>query len=128
MVPHLREYIRINPDDERGLLTTMWVDGDEVVATRLRELLMRLEEVDPTSFSKYLHRLEKSSSDALNRLFTVLEIRKPETAIAWKTHLADGTPPPAVTPPPDERKPVISNMEMELPDLGDALSILDGEE
>ncbi len=128
IVPHLREYIRINPDDERGLLTTMWVDGDEVVATRLRELLMRLEEVDPTSFSKYLHRLEKSSSDALNRLFTVLEIRKPETAAAWKTHLTDGTPPPAVTPPPDERKPVISNMEMELPDLGDALSILDGEE
>jgi hypothetical protein len=128
LVPHLREYIHINPDDERGVLTTLWIDGDEVVATRLRELLMRLEEVDPTSFSKHLHRLAEISSDALNRLFTVLEIRKPELAVAWKTHLTDGTPPPSVTPPPEERKPVISNMEIELPDLGDALSVLDGEE
>ena len=37
LVPHLREYIRMFPDDHRGVLSTLWVDGDELVATRLRE-------------------------------------------------------------------------------------------
>ena len=57
LVPHLREYMRIHPDDDKGVIATLWIDGDEVVAARLRELLMRLEEVDPTSFSPVVIRV-----------------------------------------------------------------------
>jgi hypothetical protein len=128
LVPHLREYIRMFPDDHRGVLSTLWVDGDEVVATRLRELLMRLEEVDPTSFSMLLHRLKGESPAALERLWSVLIIRKAERVEGWKAYLEEGAEAPAVTPPKQENRGPSSNMEVELPSLANALSKLDGEE
>ncbi len=128
LVPHLREYIRIHPDDDKGVIAALWIDGDEVVAARLRELLMRLEEVDPTSFSRYLNRLRSESKEALDRLFEILKIRKPDVCEKWRQHLEEGAPPPAETPENVESKPSTSNLEIELPELVDALSILDSEE
>ena len=128
LVPHLREYIRIHPDDDKGVIAALWIDGDEVVAARLRELLMRLEEVDPTSFSRYLNRLRSESKEALDRLFEILKIRKPDVCEKWRQHLEEDTPPPAETPENVESKPSTSNLEIELPELVDALSILDSEE
>ena len=128
LVPHLREYIRIHPDDDKGVIAALWIDGDEVVAARLRELLMRLEEVDPTSFSRYLNRLRSESKEALDRLFEILKIRKPDVCEKWRQHLEEDAPPPAETPEKVESKPSISNLEIELPELVDALSILDSEE
>lgn len=128
LVSHLREYIRIHPDDDKGVIAALWSDGDEVVSARLRELLMRLEEVDPTSFSRCLIRLSDESIEALDRLFEVLKIRKPEAAEKWRLHIDEGAPPPATTPIKSESRPLPSNLEIELPKLTDALHILDGEE
>ena len=128
LVPHLREYIRIHPDDDKGVIAALWIDGDEVVAARLRELLMRLEEVDPSSFSRYLNRLRSESKEALDRLFEILKIRKPDVCEKWRQHLEEDAPPPAETPQNVESKPSTSNLEIELPELVDALSILDSEE
>ena len=51
LVPNLREYIEFDPSDARGLFHELWKDGDEVVRTRLRELLLRMEEVSPEHFA-----------------------------------------------------------------------------
>lgn len=126
LVSHLREYIRMYPEDERGVLTRLWVDGDEVIGTRLRELLMRLEEVDPTSFSFLLHKLKNTSQESLIRLWGVLELRRPDSVTAWKAHLEGGEA-PAHTVIEESRGP-IDNMEVELPSLRTALSMLDEEE
>jgi hypothetical protein len=126
LVPHLREYIRMYPEDERGILTRLWVDGDEVIGTRLRELLMRLEEVDPTSFSSLLHKLKNTSEESLTRLWNVLELRRPDSVIAWKAHL-EGAEAPAHTIIEEARGPT-DNMEVELPSLRNALSMFDSEE
>ena len=127
LVPHLREYIRMYPDDDREVLSRLWIDGDEVVETRLRELLLRLEDVDPSAFSRLLHRLQGSSDTALDRLWTVMEVRSQENVESWKRHL-DGGPAPAVTVQQEVTVRFPSNIEVELPELSDALSVLDGEE
>ena len=50
LVGHLRNYITIFPEDEREVFSTLWLDGDEVLAIRLRELLLRMDEVNTECF------------------------------------------------------------------------------
>ena len=63
IVPSLRDYFRTFPEDERQLLPTLWQDGDEVVRTRMRELLSRMEEVSPKQFSDRLTDLVSQGCD-----------------------------------------------------------------
>ena len=42
LVPGLRDYIEMFPEDEKNILPILWKDGDEVVRTRMRELLIRM--------------------------------------------------------------------------------------
>ena len=48
LVPSLREYFETFPDDTRKLLPVMWQDGDEVVRTRMRELLIKMSDISST--------------------------------------------------------------------------------
>ena len=60
LVGTLRDYVERFPEDDRGVLATLWEDGDEVVGTRLRELLLRMEEMEPFSFTRSLDRIATS--------------------------------------------------------------------
>ena len=122
VVPNLREYIEHDPSDARGIFTALWADGDEVVRTRLRELLFRMEEVASEHFAQQLQRLHGNGAD-LAPLWEPLALRRPERAAAWQAWLAGEGPVPSET----VRTVHTSTGEAptSLPDVDDALRTLD---
>ena len=124
LVPNLREYIEFDPSDARGILHDLWRDGDEVVRTRLRELLLRMEEVDSEQFAQRITALKETNSD-LEPLWELLSIRRPERCNVWKKWLSEGGEHPQT---PQKTLPSSSLEEPgELPDLNTALDVLDQE-
>jgi len=127
LVSTLRYYITNFPDDERRVISRLWLDGDEVVAARLRELFIRMEEVDPDSFGQQISRIDAEDKSALNYLWEVLEIRNAGRSQAWIKWMAgEGEVPSITAQKPLERGPQ-TNIEVDLPQLSDALETLDGE-
>ena len=61
IVLSLRDYVEAYPDDERQIIPSLWNDGDEVVQIRLRELLMRMDEIHPDRFAKNLSSNQSAS-------------------------------------------------------------------
>ena len=122
LVPNLREYIEFDPSDRRGLFHELWKDGDEVVRTRLRELLLRMEEVAPDHFANQIKALHEVEAD-LDPLWEPLALRRPERCETWKAWLSGAGERPVA----DERPVHVSQMEAPeaLPDLDDALRSLD---
>jgi hypothetical protein len=122
LVPNLREYIEFDPSDTRGLFHELWKDGDEVVRTRLRELLLRMEEVSPEHFASQVKSLHEADAN-LEPLWEPLALRRAERCAAWKAWLAgEGEQPQG-----DQRQVHVSQMQApeELPALDDALESLD---
>ena len=83
LVPNLREYIEFDPADTRGLFHELWKDGDEVVRTRLRELMLRMEEVAPDRFAAQVKALHDADID-LEPLWGPLTLRRSERSEAWQ--------------------------------------------
>lgn len=124
LIPNLREYVEHDPTDERGILHDLWKDGDEVVRTRLRELLLRMEEVAPDSFAKRIQALHNDGVD-LEPLWEPLRLRRSERCDKWLAWLHDGGQQPTV----QERPVHTSTGEApdSLPNVDDALDVLDQE-
>ena len=93
-----------------------------MVRTRLRELLLRMEEVSPEHFAAQVKALKEVDAN-LEPLWEPLALRRAERCAAWKAWLAgDGEQPQG------EQRPVhISQMETPetLPALDEALESLD---
>ncbi len=87
LVGHLRNYITLYPEDERGIFSTLWIDGDEVLATRLRELLLRMDEVNTECFGLITSKIYEKDVSSLVPLWDVLEIRKADRVEIWKKYL-----------------------------------------
>jgi hypothetical protein len=122
LVPNLREYVEFDPADRRGLFFALWQDGDEVVRIRLRELLLRMEEVAPDHFANQIKALADANAN-LEPLWEPMMLRHPGRCEAWKAWL-QGTG----EPPSHQLRPVHqSTMEAPeaLPELDDALRSLD---
>ena len=122
LVPNLREYIEFDPSDARGLFHELWKDGDEVVRTRLRELLLRMEEVAADHFASQIRALHDAGAD-LEPLWDPLLLRRKERAEAWKSWLTgEGEQPTS-----QQRIVHTSSMEApeNLPELDNALRSLD---
>ena len=105
LVPFLRDYLEQYPDDQRRLLPMLWVDGDEVVRTRMRELLMRMEEVAPDHFAARLKDFMAQGCD-LEPLWTPLTLRRPARSEAWQAFLRGEGEQPTLP----ERPPVSDNI------------------
>ena len=87
----LRDYLVLHPDDSKGLTDQLWINGDEVVRTSLRELLLHMVDNHAESLSTILPRIvEKDGIDSLADLWRVREVRSPEAATAWRTHIEEG--------------------------------------
>ena len=70
----------------------MWIGGDEVVRTRLRELLLHMVEGHTEALSSILNRIVSMDGDnSLEDLWRVLEVRSPDAAAAWRNHIEHGT-------------------------------------
>jgi hypothetical protein len=94
LVGHLRNYITIFPKDERGIFSTLWLDGDEVLAIRLRELLLRMDEVNTECFGLIVKKIFKKDSASLLPLWDVLGVRRDERIILWQNYLEEKGPLP----------------------------------
>ena len=122
LVPNLREYVEFDSADRRGLFFALWQDGDEVVRTRLRELLLRMEEVAPEHFANQVRALHEASAD-LTPLWEPMSVRNEQRCGAWQAWLTgEGDLPTGAS-----RSVHRSTMETpeSLPDLDDALRSLE---
>ncbi len=122
LVPNLREYVEFDSADRRGLFFALWQDGDEVVRTRLRELLLRMEEVAPEHFANQVRALHEASAD-LTSLWEPMSVRNEQRCGAWQAWLTgEGDLPTGAS-----RSVHRSTMETpeSLPDLDDALRSLE---
>jgi len=91
----LRELFEIDVADSRGLTVHLWNDGDEVVRSRLRELLLRIDEVEPSALSSILQRISAEAGEqTLDDLWMVMEVRSSNRCEAWKQHLFSDGPLP----------------------------------
>ena len=122
LVPNLREYVEFDPADRRGLFFALWQDGDEVVRIRLRELLLRMEEVAPEHFANQIKALADANAN-LEPLWEPMMLRHPARCEAWKAWLEGEGEQPSHQP----RQVHQSTMEVpeDLPELDDALRSLD---
>ena len=122
IVLSLRDYVETYPDDERQIIPALWNDGDEVVQVRLRELLMRMDEIHPERFSKHLPMLKP---ERLEALWITMDARREGRSQEWKDWLSDNGPLPESMAPIQEIHHSIGEAPDELPDLADALNMLD---
>ena len=124
LVPSLREYFETFPDDTRKLLPVMWQDGDEVVRTRMRELLIKMSDISSTQFGARITDLNQHGCD-LSALWRLMDARRKGFSEAWKSWLSgEGEMPETI-----ETMRHVSTMQApeELPDLSEALETLDEE-
>ena len=124
LVQGLRDYIEMFPEDDRNILPLLWQDGDEVVRTRMRELLIRMEEVSSEHFSGRITDLHEKKC-SLEPLWEQLRLRRPKRAEIWIEWLSNGGELPTVVV--SERHKSTMEAPSELPELGDALETLDQE-
>jgi hypothetical protein len=122
IVISLRDYVERFPEDERKLIPSLWNDGDEVVQIRLRELLMRMDEIDPTRLSKHIPLLHE---DRLQSLWDTMDARRSERSNLWKKWLAGESEVPEPIEILTEIHISSGEEPTELPDLNDALDMLD---
>ena len=120
LVYTIRDYLEEFSNDKRGIIPKLWADGDETVITRLRELLLRMDEVDANRFAITLKSLEGLDIEAL---WAPMRVKDEERVNQWQEWLAGNGEQPLT---PEIVEPHVSDMtEGELPELDDALDILD---
>lgn len=90
----LRPYLELDPSDSREVFVPLWLEGDEVVGARMRELLLRMQEVNVEAFDSVSQRILASDTAGLDGFWRLMAVRDEERAAAWKSHLAgDGERP-----------------------------------
>ena len=87
----LRDYLVQHPEDRKGLTVQLWINGDEVVRTRLRELLLHMVDDHSEALSSILNRIvSMDGENSLDDLWRVLDVRSPEKATTWRNHIEHG--------------------------------------
>ncbi|MDP6899800.1 MAG: hypothetical protein QGF94_03080 [Candidatus Thalassarchaeaceae archaeon] len=87
----LRDYMSHDPTDTQDIVSSLWVDGDEIIRSRVRELLLHMVEEHPESLSNILQRItERGDENILLDFWRVLDVRSSEVAIAWRAHIEQG--------------------------------------
>ncbi len=116
----IRDYLEEFSDDSRGIIPKLWADGDEAVLTRLRELLMRMDEVNADRFALTLRSLEGLDIEGL---WGPMRVKDEDRVTQWQEWLEGKADQPTT---PERPEIHVSDMtEGELPELDDALNMLD---
>tara|TARA_B100000029_G_C16927138_1_gene723568 strand:- start:153 stop:416 length:264 start_codon:yes stop_codon:yes gene_type:complete len=80
-----------DPTDPQDIVISLWIDGDEIIRSRVRELLLHMVEEHPDSLSNILQRIaERGDENILLDFWRVLDVRSSEAAIAWRAHIEQG--------------------------------------
>ena len=120
LVYTIRDYLEEFSDDSRGIIPRLWADGDEVLMTRLRELIMRMDEVDADRFAATLRSLDGLD---IEHLWAPMRVKNEDRVTQWQEWLVGKAEQPETPIRPETH---ISDMtEGELPELDDALNMLD---
>lgn len=120
LVYTIRDYLEEFSDDSRGIIPRLWADGDEVLMTRLRELIMRMDEVDADRFAATLRSLDGLD---IEHLWAPMRVKNEDRVTQWQQWLVGKAEQPET---PTRSETHISDMtEGELPELDDALNMLD---
>lgn len=120
LVYTIRDYLEEFSDDSRGIIPRLWADGDEVLMTRLRELIMRMDEVDADRFAATLRSLDGLD---IEDLWVPMRVKNEDRVTQWQQWLVGKAEQPET---PTRSEIHISDMtEGELPELDDALNMLD---
>ena len=124
IVPSLRDYFETFPDDSRKLLPLLWQDGDEVVRSRMRELLVKMVDISPDKFAARITDLSAENCD-LNPLWQLMNARKEHSSEIWLDWLSGDGEMPLFEPKTQH----VSTKQApdNLPSLDDALETLDQE-
>ena len=116
----IRDYLEEFSDDSRGIIPKLWADGDETVLTRLRELLMRMDEVNADRFAVTLRSLDGLDIEGL---WAPMRVKDEDRVTQWQQWLEGKADQPTT---PERPEIHVSDMtEGELPELDDALNMLD---
>ena len=115
IVNSIRFYVEMYPEDERKIIEKLWAGHDEVVMTRLREMLLRFEETNTELFSHHIKTLEPLG---LKSLWPPLDARRPERSKLWLDWLDGKAELPEA--PMQVQTHVSDFSESELPSLQDA--------
>ena len=83
----LRQYLELDPSDSRDVFVPLWIEADEVVGARMRELLLRMQEVDVVAFESVSRRILEQDQSGLDAFWRILEVRDEERGGAWKAFL-----------------------------------------
>ena len=84
IVHTIRDYMEEFKDDSRGIIPKLWEDGDEVVLTRLKELLIRMDQVDANRFASTIKSLQKLD---LEPLWAPMRIKDESRVKQWEQWL-----------------------------------------
>ena len=122
IVLNLRDYVEAFPEDSLQIIPALWNDGDEVVQARLRELLMRMDEIHPNQFSKHLPLLKP---ERLEALWMTMDARRAGRSQLWKDWLSGQGPLPNPVEFIKEIHRSSGTVPEQLPNLEDALNALD---
>ena len=90
----IRDYLELDRVDSQDILVPLWLENDEVAGVRMRELLLRMQDVDTESFAIIGNMIHTKSANSLDKFWSVLEVRNPERAEAWKAHITGQGPIP----------------------------------
>jgi len=116
----IRDYLEEFSDDSRGIIPKLWADGDETVLTRLRELLMRMDEVNADRFAATLRSLDGLDIEGL---WGPMRVKDEDRVTQWQEWLEGKGEQPTTPESPEIH---VSDMtEGELPELDEALNMLD---
>ncbi len=90
----LRDYLEYDPNDSMKIFVPLWLENDEIAGIRMRELLLRMQDVNTKSFAIIANKIIGEESESLTKFWQVLKIRNEEREDAWKQHLYGNGPVP----------------------------------
>ena len=76
------------------IFVPLWIEDDEVAGIRMRELLLRMQDVNIDSFSVIAKKIANVSPNSMTKFWDVLKIRNKERERIWKLYLFENGPPP----------------------------------
>jgi len=94
----LRDYLELHPDDAHGLFVKFWLGRDDVSRSRLRELLIRMQDVNSEGFASVARNILDADAAGLDDLWTALDVRDADRVKAWREYLSGDGPLPTPTP------------------------------
>ena len=82
----LRDYLELDPCDSMGIFVPLWIENDEVGSVRMRELLLRMQDVDCLSFSILVKKINLKATETMKKFWDIMKIRNEELEKKWNDY------------------------------------------